>query len=92
GKTPRRRNVSWQSRMYNDIALADSSQYRLKQGGYAVTDVMAGYKVNQHLDVQLNANNIFDRRYYQAISNSVSYGGDSYGSPRNMMLSAKYSF
>ncbi|MGE1155768.1 TonB-dependent siderophore receptor [Pseudomonas kitaguniensis] len=85
-------NVSWQSRMYNDIALADGSQYRLKQGGYAVTDVMAGYKVNQHLDVQLNANNIFDRRYYQAISNSVSYGGDSYGSPRNMMLSAKYSF
>ncbi|MGB3126012.1 MAG: TonB-dependent siderophore receptor [Pseudomonas sp.] len=85
-------NVSWQSRMYNDIALADGSTYRLQQGGYAVTDLMAGYQVNQHLDLQLNANNIFDRRYYQAIANDVSYGGDSYGAPRNMMVTAKYSF
>ncbi|AZF27080.1 TonB-dependent siderophore receptor [Pseudomonas sp. R2-60-08W] len=85
-------NVSWQSRMYNDIQLADGSTYRLKQGGYAVTDLMAGYRVNQHLDLQLNANNIFDRHYYQSISDAVTYGGDSYGSPRNMMLTAKYSF
>jgi outer membrane receptor for ferric coprogen and ferric-rhodotorulic acid len=85
-------NVSWQSRMYNDFKVADGSTYRLQQGAYAVTDLMAGYQVNQHLDLQLNANNIFDRRYYQSISNSVSYGGDSYGNPRNMMLTAKYSF
>lgn len=85
-------NISWQSRMYNDLKLADGSQYRLQQGAYAVTDLMAGYQVNQHLDLQLNANNIFDRHYYQAIANSVSYGGDSYGAPRNMMLTAKYSF
>lgn len=84
--------LSWQSRLYNDITLLDGSQYRLKQGAYAVTDLMAGYRVNQNLDLQLNANNIFDRKYYQAISNSISYGGDSYGTPRNMMLTAKYSF
>ena len=53
---------------------------------------MAGYQVNQHLDLQLNANNIFDRRYYSTIANSVSYGGDAYGNPRNMMLTAKYTF
>ncbi len=53
---------------------------------------MAGYKVNDHLDLQVNANNIFDRRYYNAIASDVSYGGDSYGNPRNMMLTAKYSF
>ena len=53
---------------------------------------MAGYQVNQHLDLQLNANNIFDRKYYETIANSVDYGGDSYGAPRNMMLTAKYSF
>ncbi len=85
-------NISWQSRMYNDIALADGSSYRLQPGAYAVTDLMAGYRVNQHLDLQLNANNIFDRSYYSSISNSVDYGGDSYGNPRNMMLTAKYSF
>ncbi|WP_449433639.1 TonB-dependent siderophore receptor [Pseudomonas putida] len=85
-------NITWQSRMYNDIALDDGSSYRMVQGAYAVTDLMAGYQVNQHLDLQLNANNIFDRKYYSAISNSVSYGGDVYGTPRNMMLTAKYSF
>ncbi|GGJ87070.1 TonB-dependent siderophore receptor [Pseudomonas matsuisoli] len=85
-------NVSWQSRMYNDIALADGSSYRLKQGAYAVTNLMAGYEVDEHLDLQLNANNIFDREYYSSISSSVDYGGDTYGTPRNLMLTAKYSF
>ncbi|MES2869615.1 MAG: TonB-dependent siderophore receptor [Pseudomonadota bacterium] len=85
-------NVSWQSRMYNDIKLLDGNYYRLTQGSYAITDLMAGYQVNQHLDLQLNANNIFDREYYSSISNSVSYGGDTYGSPRNLLLTAKYSF
>ncbi|WP_426201107.1 TonB-dependent siderophore receptor [Pseudomonas sp. TWP3-1] len=85
-------NILWQSRMYNDIELADGSSNRLKQGAYAVTDLMAGYRVNQHLDLQLNANNIFDRSYYSSIATTADYGGDSYGSPRNMMLTAKYSF
>ena len=85
-------NISWQSRMYNDIDLADGSRYRLEQGAYAVTDLMAGYQVSKHLDLQLNANNIFDRHYYSAIATTVGYAGDSYGTPRNMMLTAKYSF
>ncbi|WP_339488547.1 TonB-dependent siderophore receptor [Pseudomonas sp. RL_5y_Pfl2_70] len=85
-------NISWQSRLYNDIELLDGGNYRLKQGAYAVTDLMAGYRVNENLDLQLNANNIFDRKYYSTIANSVSYGGDSYGTPRNMMLTAKYTF
>ncbi|WP_312936402.1 TonB-dependent siderophore receptor [Pseudomonas sp.] len=84
--------VSWQSRLYNDVALYDGGEYRLKQGSYAVTDLMAGYRVNEHLDLQLNANNVFDRTYYSSIANSISYGGDSYGAPRNLMLTAKYSF
>ncbi|MFJ4441082.1 TonB-dependent siderophore receptor [Pseudomonas sp. NPDC089422] len=85
-------NISWQSRIYNDFTVADGSQYRLIQGAYAVTDLMAGYRVNQHLDLQLNANNVFDRKYYSAIASSVDYAGDTWGAPRNMMLTAKYSF
>ena len=53
---------------------------------------MAGYAVTQHLDLQLNANNVFDRKYYSSISKSVNYGGDTFGDPRNLMLTAKYSF
>ncbi|MNF93593.1 Ferric-pseudobactin BN7/BN8 receptor precursor [compost metagenome] len=85
-------NLYWQSRMYNDVALTDGS-YRIEQGSYAVTDLMAGYEVNKHLDLQLNANNIFDRTYYSAIGYDVTWGStDTYGNPRNYMLTAKYSF
>lgn len=73
------KNCAWaatfpgQSRTANDLKLADGSRHRLQ---YAVTDLMASYQVNQHLDLQLNANNIFDHYQFQAIANSVSYGGD----------------
>ena len=86
-------NVYWQSRMYNDVVLASGGSYRLQQGGYAVTDLMAGYEVNQHLDLQVNANNIFDRVYYSAIGSNVTWGSnDNYGNPRSYMLTAKYKF
>ncbi len=85
-------NLSWQSRMYNDIPLDNGSSYRLKQQAYALTNLMAGYAVNENLDLQLNANNIFDKKYYSSISTSTQYGGDTYGAPRNLMLTAKYSF
>lgn len=85
-------NVYWQSRMYNDIALTDGS-YRLEQGSYAVADLMAGYQVSKNLDLQLNANNIFDRTYYTAIGASSVWGStDVYGNPRSYALTAKYSF
>jgi outer membrane receptor for ferric coprogen and ferric-rhodotorulic acid len=86
-------NVYWQSRMYNDIALANGGSYRLEQVGYAVTDLMAGYEVNKHLDLQVNANNIFDRKYYSSIGTDVTWGStDNYGTPRSYMMTAKYKF
>ncbi|AEF21180.1 TonB-dependent siderophore receptor [Pseudomonas fulva] len=85
-------NLSWQSRLYNDIPLNGGRSYRLKQEAYALTNLMAGYAVNENLDLQLNANNIFDKKYYSSISTSTQYGGDTYGAPRNLMLTAKYSF
>ncbi|MBD9485565.1 TonB-dependent siderophore receptor [Pseudomonas sp. PDM14] len=85
-------NVYWQSRMYNDVALIGTT-HRIEQGSYAVADVMAGYEINKNLDLQLNANNIFDREYYSAIGYDVVWGStDTYGDPRNYMLTAKYSF
>lgn len=86
-------NVNWQSRMYNDVVLADKSSYRLEQGSYAVADVMAGYRVSKHLDLQVNVNNIFDRTYYSAIASSPTWGStDTYGNPRSYALTAKYNF
>ncbi|WP_028623198.1 TonB-dependent siderophore receptor [Pseudomonas sp. Ant30-3] len=85
-------NVYWQSRMYNDVPLTAGS-YRLEQGSYAVTDLMAGYEVNKHLDLQVNANNVFDRVYYSSIGYNTTWGStDNYGTPRSYMLTAKYKF
>lgn len=54
---------------------------------------MAGYQVSKNLDLQLNANNIFDRTYYTAIGASSVWGStDVYGNPRSYALTAKYSF
>ncbi len=53
---------------------------------------MAGYQVSKNLDLQLNANNIFDRTYYTAIGASSVWGStDVYGNPRSYALTAKYS-
>ena len=60
--------------MYNNIALTNGSYYRLEQGSYAVADVMAGYQVNKHLDLQVNVNNLFDRTYYSAIGTRTNLG------------------
>ncbi|WP_166219524.1 TonB-dependent siderophore receptor [Pseudomonas atagonensis] len=85
-------NVYWQSRMYNDVPVGAGS-YRVEQGSYAVTDLMAGYEVNKHLDLQVNANNIFDRVYYSSIGYNTTWGStDNYGNPRSYMLTAKYKF
>ncbi len=75
------------------VVLADSSRYRLEQGSYAVADVMAGYQVTRHLDLQVNVNNLFDRTYYSAIGTSPIWGStDTYGNPRSFGLTAKYTF
>jgi outer membrane receptor for ferric coprogen and ferric-rhodotorulic acid len=85
-------SVYWQSRMYNDVPLTNGS-YRIEQGSYATTDLMAGYEVNKHLDLQVNANNIFDRVYYSSIGYNTTWGStDNYGNPRSYMLTAKYKF
>lgn len=85
-------NLYWQSRLYNDVALAGGA-YRIEQGSYAVTDLLVGYQASKQLDLQLNANNIFDRTYYSSIGYDVTWGStDTYGDPRSYMLTAKYSF
>ena len=67
--------------------------YHVEQEAYALVGLMAGYQVNKHLDTQLNINNVFDKKYYQGIaSNSTWSPYDVFGDPRNLMVTAKYSF
>ncbi|MDE2247324.1 MAG: catecholate siderophore receptor Fiu [Xanthomonadaceae bacterium] len=59
-------------------------------GAYWVVDAMADYPLGQHFSLQLNAYNLFDRRYVAAINKS----GYRYtpGTPRSFMLTANFRF
>lgn len=59
-----------------------------KQDSYSVIGLMAGYRFNDHWDGRVNFNNIFDEKYWQGIPSGTGFG--TYGDPRNVMLSLKW--
>ena len=63
--------------------------YGVSQGGYSIVDLMTGYNVNKKLKVQANLNNVFDKHYYQSISNPA--GANIFGDPRNVAVTMKWS-
>jgi outer membrane receptor for ferric coprogen and ferric-rhodotorulic acid len=77
--------VNYKSKQYIESNLFDET---ITQDGYITVDLMAGYKVNKNLDLQLNVNNIFDKEYYEGIGDSSMV----YGDPRNATISMKYTF
>lgn len=58
--------------------------------GYAVVDAMVGFRLAK-LDVQLNVNNLFDRKYIVAGHGSAP-NLNVPGAPRSAQLTARYSF
>ena len=81
--------VNYKSKQYT--YTSEYSQFpnrKITQDGYITTDLMAGYKVNKNLDLQLNVNNVFDKRYYEGIA----YDGMTYGDARSATLGMKYTF
>jgi outer membrane receptor for ferric coprogen and ferric-rhodotorulic acid len=63
----------------------------IKQGGFTLFDLMAGYQVSPQLDIRLNMTNVFDKNYYQAIGSTVD-SASAFGEPRNVVITAKYRF
>jgi outer membrane receptor for ferric coprogen and ferric-rhodotorulic acid len=66
--------------------------FSITQDAYAVADLVVGWQATPKLDVRLNINNVFDKRYYNALSGSVGFPSNVYGEPRNVTLSARYQF
>ncbi|MFK2903561.1 catecholate siderophore receptor Fiu [Dyella ginsengisoli] len=103
--TPKQAFTSWTTyRWTSGLTLGGGARYvgGLKRGtdgaigtptsteAYWVFDAVASLPVNQHLSVQLNLYNLFDKRYVAAINKS----GYRYtpGTPRSAMLTANFRF
>jgi outer membrane receptor for ferric coprogen and ferric-rhodotorulic acid len=64
-----------------------SGPVTLRQGGVTLVDLRAAYRVDRHVTVALNLNNVFDRGYYQSLSGTS--WNNRYGEPRNAMLTLR---
>jgi outer membrane receptor for ferric coprogen and ferric-rhodotorulic acid len=61
-----------------------------KQAGYAIWNGFAEYQVNKEWSVALNANNLFDKKYYSTVG--YSDYGNFYGDPKNFTLTLRGSY
>lgn len=84
-------SVYRQGSIYNK-GTTSGTPFNITQDAYTIADLVLGWEATQKLDLRLNINNIFDKKYYNALSGSVSFPSNVYGEPRNVMLSAKYQF
>ncbi|ENO90664.1 TonB-dependent siderophore receptor [Thauera linaloolentis] len=76
----------WISKTSADYASLSS---KTRQDDYVVVDLMARYRINQHLSAMLNISNLFDKKYYTGLGQT---GFSFYGQPRNLTLGARYDF
>ena len=72
---------------YSGMNYVGPTPVKMSQGGYAVWDAMVEYQLDSHWTVALNANNLFDRKYYDTL-NHPDYG-NYFGMPRNYMLTLR---
>ncbi|MDO4642540.1 MAG: TonB-dependent siderophore receptor [Cardiobacteriaceae bacterium] len=81
--------VNWQSRIYTETSNpATNGKIPYGEGSYALVNLMARYKINDHFSAQLNVDNLFDKTYI----NQLSFNQYSYGEPRYVSASFRYEF
>lgn len=73
-----------QSRTYN----TGSGRF-VRQGGYAVADFHAQYRITPTTTVAMHVSNLFDRKYFRAIATGA---GNFYGEPRKVSVTLRTSF
>ncbi|MDP5414713.1 Fe(3+)-pyochelin receptor FptA [Pseudomonas aeruginosa] len=91
-------DLPWQDRRWSVggglQAQSDYSvDYRgvsMRQGGYALVNMRLGYKIDEHWTAAVNVNNLFDRTYYQSLSNPN--WNNRYGEPRSFNVRLRGAF
>jgi len=87
--------VSWQDKTSQDItgtAYIGSTVVpyagTIRQGSYALLNLMTSYDINSHVKVQFNGANVTNKKYL----NSFPDGSGYYGAPANYTLSLKFNY
>lgn len=78
--------VNWQNGTFVDTSVLKGAE-RVHQGSYPLVNLFGRYQINKQLAVQANVNNLLDKRYYSALSDSYAYGA-----PRSVSMSVNYNF
>lgn len=78
--------VNWQNRVYYAYS-AGGVDMRYQQGSRAVVSLMARYAFTPKLSLQLNIENLFDKKYFSNID-----GQAFFGTPRNAVATLSYKF
>ncbi|MDR2325545.1 MAG: TonB-dependent receptor [Acidovorax sp.] len=75
-------STRWQSK---------TSAGALEQPAFWVVDLMARYRVNQHLSLSLNVRNAFDKSYFASMRDAgrIQY---TWGAPRSVNVGMRYDF
>ena len=82
--------VNWQSPFYGKIYNDAKGDYDIiEQHSYALVNLMTRYEYNDHLTFNLNADNVFDKKYLSGLGN---FNTTYYGAPRSLMLTTRYTF
>lgn len=82
-------SMNWQSEIKRNQGTATGGQPIVsRQGAYAVVNGLISYDIDPHLNVSLNLNNLFDRKYLTSLYWSQSY----YGPSRNASLSVSWKY
>lgn len=74
--------ISWRSSFY-----AQAGSLRLVSGNYALANLQLGYAFNDHVELGLSVDNLFDKTYYEKVSGLARQ--NFYGSPRSAVLALK---
>src|SRR5882762_1207205 len=80
-------HTSYESELANEQSFLASTR---DLPGYTIVDATLGYSVSKWL-VQLNAHNIFDKKYYINNYQTLTYG-NVIGDPANFFLSVRRQF
>ena len=78
--------VNWQNRNFTTFST-NAGDFEYAQKAFGIVNLMARYAFTPKLSLQVNVNNLFDKKYYTNID-----GQGQFGTIRNLMSTLNYRF